>query len=268
MFDELHVVEPLDVLGIGQIQSIMYWPGEKKRQNDFMAANYKAALIGIDSFESTKQIDPEIQASLDAWRRSLGGWTSILNSPRVEAVDAQSRVRRDQAIAVGDIFLFMYLLARDPVGRAKRPSLGKAIHIQRATQKLAGEKTRARSTMMGDWKRFKPVAHLWAAYCFVEAWRASDLEWGPVPTEYTPQSAWWFQNPAVIDRWQRILAVATSFRKFGLTYVPENSKETLLDPNDTALIQVPDNWSLTVPIPHVAPHLLKLLKSYRAPKKP
>jgi len=260
VIDQWKVEEPLEALGIGQVQSIMFWPGDTKRQNEFMAAAYKSVLIEKESSKSTEGAYPVTQAYLDAWRRDLGGWAAILESPNIADVEKRTRERRNQTHLVGSLFLFVYALSLEPVGKAGRASLRKAIRLLQPP-KGSGEKKIAQGSAMGAWKRFRSVAHFWGAYNLVEAWQASGREWTSFsPREAGPQEPWGF-NPEEVDKWRRILLIAAYFRKFGLEFIPDNTKKTLLDPADTVLIRVPDDWKLTVPTPRIPPHLLKRLRS-------
>jgi hypothetical protein len=137
------------------------------------------------------------------------------------------------------------------------------------------------------WSDFKPVAHLWAAYYLIhrradprvppeEFFEASFLDSLPSPIPTYPDEPWidfpslplYPVNP--IDDLPSFLALAESFRYFGLTHIPRPQKLPLLSPED--MWTVPAGFpllpiSLELELPSLSVWEKTALEKYQAPKR-
>lgn len=266
MAPTLDIVEPLSPYDSLRILAMMLWPSDAERQRLVQITLFKALLVEREVSGTENDGIPSEEDFLDTWKKDLGGWSRIFDTPSIKDVDAQILNRRKQSAIAGHILLFIYGWAQIPPGKRGGPSVNKAIHILHTDAEQHGEKSLSRSQMMSAWQRYRSVAHYWAAQAFIDGWRASKAEWTPFEPYDINHGIPALGGRASINELRRVLYVAARLRSFGTSLEVEHSKEPLLDPHTAIDIKIPEEWKLELPTFNIPPDQLKLLKSYQAPK--
>ena len=156
----------------------------------------------------------------------------------------------------GDMLLFLLNAAeRDP----KNASVLKALHIIKADYKdghdHAGQPLPSgRSTLMEAWSKFKPVAHLWAAF---RLWQG-DLK-------QDPSFALLLENADNGENFLNFLSVAEALREKAERFVAQGQKGPILSPDETW--RAPSDLTLKpvqLGIPDLTDWAKERLSEYRA----
>ena len=133
--------------------TVMVYPNSEESQKRFLAAQ----LLHSPSIEDAAHLPEGAHALLEIHRLI----------PKASSVDSilQAAVLALRAGArAGDIFLWQLLCSES---HPEHAGVGKAIHFYRSIHQAAATSTSrrvwSRAKVLPEWKRFKPVAHLWAA---------------------------------------------------------------------------------------------------------
>lgn len=157
-------------------------------------------------------------------------------------------------IVAGDMLAALYLMHRFPaVKEFAEPSIKKAVHVARVFAKTEryGDDTRMNvsEAMIRDcWSRFKPVAHLWAAFRLNQAY------------SFTAE------RTVFSSGFQVFLEVAAELFRFGCTFVPLRAQpeKSILDSDDCWILPS-EVQPRILPMDSLPDRLREILKSYEAP---
>jgi hypothetical protein len=189
-----------------------------------------------------------------------GGNLRVAYAPGVGELEREmERAARGGASAAGYVLLLMARL--DTFHPEMTPSLNRAVRVIEAARKhVPGLKWRTDSKVKEDWKKWKAVAPLWAAW-LVFNFIAS----APAPTTGVPPSPEeliiTFNTPSVRSRF---VAWARWFRRFALDHVASPGQPPAMSEAQAVLI-VPEDPILHPPLTPLSDWELDAARSYKAP---
>lgn len=190
--------------------------------------------LGEDGLLAGAQDENEIRGACDAARRSC--FATFLNPladpppaplppPRNFGSQAGQRyfeVKFKQGIFAGTLsglILGRILASRSATGAPPSEGLAKAFTMVESDLLAAGRSgARASNLKQNIWPRFRPSAHLWAAWLI---WRAV---------------GWQKEKPLRRHLFQKFLATAEWFGQQGIAAIPVRSDQPILFPHETAPI--------------------------------
>lgn len=199
-----------------QIHAVMLYPTDESARDKFIIAS----LCGLK-----KNREENIQLP-------IGALSYLLSISSVEDVVKRAADDAEKAVIAGDMLDF---IAQMQFVGYQEPSVNKAIYLIQSYLSTAVKGCRRKAgssekTIRQHWEKYKPVAHLWAAF------RVYQL---------APKSN--FTNIAKTlagVKLNEFLAVAEHFRLFGESFKPSRIKshESLLPKGETW--QVPEDYEL------------------------
>ncbi len=220
----------LDLLAVLKVLAVMCHPDNIEHQRQLVASHQ--ANIMSDYLSKAKEdlgrfFDSEVEDLLRSETEREVSWNptllkDLISAPSYDAVLQRAIASNLDGAVAGEILKLLFRYAEHAPEHA---SVRKAIHV--VTQSLAGACDRngrkvnsSRASITRAWSKFRPVAHLWAAFRFWEIELGKDPEWALAP-----------------DSLLGFLAVAEQFRKMGVRTLPPGDQAIkhgpILDPTTT-----------------------------------
>jgi len=188
--DVLDPLPPLRLTGMydaERVYAVMVWPDRLDRMVQWLTVHH--ALVN-------ERIELELGRRVPMDPRTA---RTLARSPGRDALELEAWTRIEQA---GNAAAVLTWIFAEVEGGNRDASIHRAIdHRSKELVRARGGGARASErTIKGDWKRFRPVAHLWAALMVIES-RASDFD-GPL-------------QDFLAQNFEALIAVSEEFRAFG-----------------------------------------------------
>ena len=221
---------------IGWIRATMLFPNDEAARHQCFGV--ELARLKVLECKDTDRLE------IDACDLRL-----LIEAPAYDALKNIAAANTKCAIVAGDILAALYLMDKYSV---PEPSLNKAKFVAMEYAKTAkyGDGTRmnvSERMVLECWEKYKPVAHLWAAF------RIN----GSYP--YAPADEVFIHT--------KFLEVAVGLFRFGAGFIPARAKKKI------PVLDAQKCWVLPDSIPasnlisdRIPDRLLKYLKKYKAPK--
>lgn len=196
------------------VLALMCWPDDEPTRNQFEAAHKVRQVLAVPNADRTVDVSPNLLRIL-------------LEAPPWNELRSIQQTSVRAGFVVGQLLLTMFLLDRYadqlPPRGGRGATLSKAVAVAAKWGKNGGTLGDGHPFPSSDrtirtyWKRFRSVAHLWAALSVNVA-----APWAPDRETMSP------------EHFATFLGVAAGFQKFGLDFVIFNrttkTEERLLDP--------------------------------------
>ena len=224
-----------------EVLGVMFFPRKEDKRKQFRTI--MRSKIYIDVVSNHKEILLD-EKSKDALINDLLNMANkLINTPSFDALWHTIGYESIGGHLAGDILIYLHQMIY--AGNIKEPSINKAksIVVTKYTENklFNGTIISLNKDKNSLWTKYKPVAHLWAAWHEFTGDSKADLQAALSGSIHNP----------LLDDFPRFLAVAEYFRKFGegtKTSRPHKGRnEFFLDANETW--QVPDNY----PLPAISP---------------
>jgi hypothetical protein len=224
-----------------EVLGVMFFPQNEDKREQFRTI--MRAKIYIELVDNNKKILLD-EKSKDALINDLLNIDNkLINTPSFDGLWHTIGYASIGGHLAGDILIYLHQMI--DAGNIKEPSINKAKSIvvtkYDKSKLFNGTVISLKKDKNTLWTKYKPVAHLWAAWHEFTGDSKPDLQAALSGFSHNPLS----------DDFPRFLAVAEYFRKFGEgTKTPrshEGRNEFVLDANETW--QVPNNY----PLPAISP---------------
>lgn len=257
-----------------RLLAYMAWPNDPERRRQYLAtigaevladmhakephhfAGYGLGEIDADSWAGIRK--NVIEGMAAKYFHPHGGFGAVAAAPGISALQAELEANAPSWCATGQLLYTIRSIDRFHGDVRGGASVHKAVELLERFIK-AEDAIKDRTRIMKAWARYKPVAHLCAAY--TEAMAIAVMYRGAVEKDI-------MDGAPFFSGLGRTLAVARDYQNFMTTFVPQ-AQRTPLVPEESVL-KVPAGLvlhELPASIGPLPDNMLSTLRSYRAPKQ-
>jgi hypothetical protein len=265
--EALDLTEPCEMSGAVsdagvRLLTYMAWPDDEIRRKQFLATLAAEAIGELQSlpppgFGATFR-QHMIELMLEKHFHPHGGFSAVAAAPGLDALRSEIASKTPGWCAAGQLLFTIRCIAEFHADIRGGASVKKAVELM--TRFVAGKDAiKDRTRIMAIWARFKPVAHLCAAY--TEA-AAIALKYGGTVRQEILDGATFFSGLG------RTLAVARDYQAFMTAFTPQGQKAPLIGPD--LVWRVPGRLRLremSGNISRLPDAMAAALREYRAPKQ-
>jgi hypothetical protein len=198
--------------------------------------------------------DPEVVAQVEGWWKAAGGFKTDAEADPYSKQQNDVLCQIPKILTVGKALDWVW--AMDVHHRDMLPGGGSLHKAFAILQDPVCGFPRSESSLWSAWKRYKPVAHLCAAFMFA----FEDARRNGTPDEFDECMKYAYDEAI-----EETLSLVAAYQRFGTGFMPHGQRKPLIDPEETWLLRGIEAHDSFVP-PPLPPELLAVAEAYKAPE--